>query len=601
MNRLRISLALFACLSLCGTALAGEKYALIVGVEKYIPTELPSLAYAEDDAVALAEALERLGFSVITMTSASDNPRHRSTTAARILEQVASRLEDREPSDTIVLAFSGHGLQFKGDWEFYFCPGEAELGDRSTLVPLGRVLEAVGRCRAGRKLLLVDACRDELEPKAAGKGVAIELDPAGVFRAEPPTGTVALFSCQPREKSYELKQLGHSVFTHHVLEYLSGAAAADRYPRQEVSVEELVPFVRNRTRETAAKELGAPQKPEAIAPDAKIPDWPLGLITNLASVERVPNMRLPSPPALPKAGDVIENSVGMKLVLIPAGEFQMGSEETIEDLEAAITASGIEWPGWNIADEQPAHRLRITQPFRMGAHEVTLGQFLSFYHDGYKGKLDCEKDGANCGGYDAKDAEDPFREKPIYRPWSWGFDGQTNDHPVVNVSWNDAVAFCEWLSQKEGKTYRLPTEAEWEYACRAGSRSRYWNGDDPEKLAEIANVGDRTAKDRFKDWGRHINSRDGYAFTSPVGAYRANTFGLYDMHGNVAEWCSDWHDEKYYATSPSADPAGPDAGSIRVHRGSDWLSGPVFCRSASRNAASPSNRGSNLGFRVVRE
>lgn len=276
-------------------ALAGEKYALVVGVEQYIPTELPSLEYAEDDADAVATALERLGFSVIAMTSSSENPRLRPTTAARIREQVTKRLEDREPSDTVVLALSGHGVQFKGDSEFYFCPGEGELEDRSTLVAMGPVLAAVGECRAGRKLLLVDACRTELAPSAASKGVAIELDPAGVFRADPPKGTIAMFSCQPREKSYELKQFGHSVFTHHVVEYLAGRAGSDRYPRGEVNVEELVPFVRARTRESVDRILGASQKPEALAPDAKIPDWSLGRLGDLASVDRP----LPVEPATP--------------------------------------------------------------------------------------------------------------------------------------------------------------------------------------------------------------------------------------------------------------------------------------------------------------
>ena len=260
-------------------AAAGEKYALVVGVEKYIPTELQSLDYAEDDAEAVGVALDTLGFSTIIMTTTSPNPRHRSTTAARIMEQVEKRLEDRETSDTVVLAFSGHGLQFKGDAEFYFCPGEAELKDRSSLVPMGRVMAEIGRCKAGRKLVLVDACRNELTPEAAAKsGAVIELEPAVGFRNEPPVGTIALFSCQPNEKSYELKQFGHSVFTHHIVEYLSGKAGADRYPRQEVSVEELVPFVRARTRESVDKLLGARQKPEALTPDAKIPDWSLGTL-----------------------------------------------------------------------------------------------------------------------------------------------------------------------------------------------------------------------------------------------------------------------------------------------------------------------------------
>ena len=107
---------------------------------------------------------------------------------------------------------------------------------------------------------------------------------------------------------------------------------------------------------------------------------------------------------------------------------------------------------------------------------------------------------------------------------------------MVNVSWNDAVAFCKWLSQKEGKTYRLPTEAQWEYACRAGTTTRYYSGDDPETLAKVANVADATFKAKFPDWKSTIKASDGYVFTAPVGQFKPNAFGLYDMHGNAWQW-----------------------------------------------------------------
>ena len=118
---------------------------------------------------------------------------------------------------------------------------------------------------------------------------------------------------------------------------------------------------------------------------------------------------------------------------------------------------------------------------------------------------------------------------------------------MVNVSWNDAVAFCKWLSKKEGKTYRLPTEAEWEYACRAGTTTRYYSGDDPETLAKVGNVADAAFKAKFPDWEYTIKANDGYVFTAPVGKFKPNAFGLYDMHGNAWQWCADWYGEEYYA------------------------------------------------------
>lgn len=176
---------------------------------------------------------------------------------------------------------------------------------------------------------------------------------------------------------------------------------------------------------------------------------------------------------------------------------------------------------------------------------------------------------------------------------------QGDDHPVVNVSHNDALAFCAWLSRKEGQTYRLPTEAEWEYACRAGTTTRYDHGDDPEGLSEVGNVEDATAKSKFSSFVT-IAGRDGYVFTAPVGKYKANGFGLYDMHGNVWEWCADWYDENYYEASPVDDPTGPTGGSYRVIRGGSWINVASHCQAAYRRRRVPSYRNYDLGFRLAR-
>jgi formylglycine-generating enzyme required for sulfatase activity len=148
-------------------------------------------------------------------------------------------------------------------------------------------------------------------------------------------------------------------------------------------------------------------------------------------------------------------------------------------------------------------------------------------------------DGKGAWGYNAerKRHEGP---KPQYHWRATGWK-QTKQHPVVNVSWNDAVAFCQWLSKKEGKTYRLPTEAEWEYACRAGTTTRFSFGDADANLKDYANVADRSVQEKFdakaySDYG-FMDWDDGYPFTSPVGSFKANAWGLYDMHGNVCQWC----------------------------------------------------------------
>ena len=285
----------------------------------------------------------------------------------------------------------------------------------------------------------------------------------------------------------------------------------------------------------------------------------------------------------------------MKLTLIPAGDFMMGSHETPEKLAKAFDGTK---PGL-FTNEQPSHRVRITKPFYLGAHEVTRGQFRQFIDDtGYQ--TDAEKgDPKGLGVVESVEGKTKLRLDP---EGSWrkiGFE-QTDEHPVAGVSWNDATAFCQWLSRKEDKTYRLPTEAEWEYACRAGTTTRFWNGDDPEDLAPIGNVADAKAKAQFPDWTWTIRGSDGYVYTAPVGKFRANGFGLYDMHGNVWEWCEDRYDADYYAVSPANDSQGPHEGLRRVVRGGSWSVIARSCRSAGRFRFLPEGRSSNLGFRVAR-
>lgn len=292
----------------------------------------------------------------------------------------------------------------------------------------------------------------------------------------------------------------------------------------------------------------------------------------------------------------ITNSIGMKLVLIPAGEFQMGNGHTGEEEVAAFKPYGLDLKADVFKAEYPRHWVRITKPFYLGAHEVTVGQFRRFVEAaGYQ--TDAERNEGFKGAYGFNAETGKFEQNENYSWRQVGFP-QSDEHPVVNVSWNDAVAFCQWLSKKEGKTYRLPTEAQWEYACRAGSTTRYHSGDDPETLAQVGNVSDATAKAKFADWKYPLSASDGQVFTAPVGSYRANAFGLYDMHGNVSEWCADWYNGEYYANSTGADPAGPDTGSYRVIRGGSWSDRAWYCRSANRSNGSPEDRNFFLGFRV---
>ena len=242
----------------------------------------------------------------------------------------------------------------------------------------------------------------------------------------------------------------------------------------------------------------------------------------------------------------LTDSIGMKLVLIPAGEFVMGGGVSASEVARQVGGR----PEF-YENELPHHRVKITKPFYLGMYEVTQAE------------------------YEAIMQHNPSR-----------FKGRDNSS-VENVRWEDAVEFCRRLSEKDEKEYRLPTEAEWEYACRAGAASQYPSGNDHDRLDEYAWYSDKTG-------------------TGPalVGQLKPNAWGLYDMHGNADEWCSDWYGEDYYSgrPNPDKDPEGPETGGERVMRGGGKNS--CFarsCRSANRYGGDPAKKVAYHGFRVVCE
>jgi formylglycine-generating enzyme required for sulfatase activity len=285
----------------------------------------------------------------------------------------------------------------------------------------------------------------------------------------------------------------------------------------------------------------------------------------------------PTPPPGRTTAPSITNTIGMRFALIPAGSFLMGSPA-----KDAL-------PG-----EKRPHREWIARPFYLGIHEVTRGQFRRFVEEtGHT--TDAEKDGHGGSGIDEKSGA--RAQNPRYTWLDPGFH-QTDEHPVVNVSWNDAVAFAAWLSRKEGRRYRLPTEAEWEYACRAGSTARFWFGDNPEGLAAGGNISDGTARAKYPDWPG-IAARDGYVYTASTGRFQPNPWGLCDMHGNVWEWCSDEYDDGYYALTPEDNPPTSSGARARGIRGGSWQDEPRRCRSSAALRHLRVDRSFSIGFRLV--
>lgn len=303
--------------------------------------------------------------------------------------------------------------------------------------------------------------------------------------------------------------------------------------------------------------------------------------------------------AQPQNGPTNSNleKMGIPLVAIPPGEFFMGGTETAEALLLAYPNSG-KTPDY-FADEYPRHRVRITKAFLLGKFEVTVAQFRHFTAEtGYK--TEAESDGTGGWGCNASTGRCEGRQLQ----YTWQNPGYPllDEQPVVNVTYNDALAFCEWLSKKEGKHYRLPTEAEWEYANRAGTQTRYANADDPAQLPSFARAIDLSRHAEFGHvWEIVIQPDDPTAYPLPVGRLAPNSFGLHDMHGNVWEWVADWYGESYYSESPVADPQGPPNGILKVRRGGAWNSFPIWLRSSFRNWNTPSSRCVNLGFRVARD
>ncbi len=228
-----------------------------------------------------------------------------------------------------------------------------------------------------------------------------------------------------------------------------------------------------------------------------------------------------------------DGSLGPVMIKIPGGEFTMGSPENEEGRHG---------------NEGPRHRVNLS-PFAMGKYEVTFEEYDHF-------------------------AEATDREKPPDEGWGRG------NRPVINVSWHDAKAYAAWLAEETGEPYRLPTEAEWEYAARAGTETAYWWGDG------------------FND--KKANCNVGILKTAPVDRHGANAWGLHQVHGNALEWVWDRYGRSYYQQSPALDPRGPDRGDQRVLRGGLWIFNARYCRSAYRFPYLPAHRSHYFGFRLAR-
>lgn len=285
--------------------------------------------------------------------------------------------------------------------------------------------------------------------------------------------------------------------------------------------------------------------------------------------------RAPKSQRAPKAGTIFRDCPDCpEMMAIPAGSFDMGSPDSEDERDD---------------DEGPVRRVRVAV-FALGKTEITRGQFAAFV----------KKTGYDSGDKCWTFADGKFRE----HEGDWRNPGylQDDNHPVTCISWNDAQAYAKWMSRRTGRQYRLPTEAEWEYAARGKTRSsRYW-GDGPDNACKYANVTDKTAKAQIPgalSWLAH-DCTDGFAYTAPAGRFKANAFGLKDMLGNVWEWTEDsYHDS--YDGAPADGRAWQGEGARHALRGGSWNSDPQNVRAAIRNSNKSALRFSIFGFRLARK
>ena len=315
------------------------------------------------------------------------------------------------------------------------------------------------------------------------------------------------------------------------------------------------------------------------------------------------------------------NSIGMDFVKIEPGVYQRGFVDGDEAHEFQLTH--LYSLKQSTKPETPRHRVEITKGFSIAKTEVTVGQFKAFV-SATKYVTTAEKSGGALGWFpEEKNYVDRFHLDPAITWKTPGFE-QSDDHPVVCVSWQDAVAFCGWLSKKEGKTYRLPTEAEWEFACRAGTDTWYSWGKNPDDAYRHGNVADGALESAFPNTTRFqralklgAKQGDGAVFTAKTGKFQPNPWELHDMHGNVWEWCQDrWKSdlyETYFQGVPRTernavvvkDPlfeektSQHEYGDWRVMRGGAWTCAPAAVRSSIRTFAEAGDASVYTGFRVV--
>lgn len=548
-----------------------KRVALVIGNSDY--KSLPKLKNPLNDASDMADKLKTFGFDVDLLTNANQ----------RTIEDAISRLGKKLSQKNAVglFYFAGHGVQVDGI--NYLIPVGANLHTAADVpfeaINAGRVLKHMEQAENNLNLIILDACRDNTLPSSKRSGTK------GLAKMSAPTGSLILYATSPGKSALD-GEAGerNGMFTGKLLEVMNepGLSVYEVFKKTAKAVH------------IASGSYQTPYIEGAILDDfsflPKVPKTTLTLKTSPENTQvrilNIPQKYQPGMALKPgryhlevthpgyqrfiewieisneeaiysvvlEAEDLTDNyknqsgktsnspiafndpDIDMVFVTIEPGCFYMGSDRG-ED------------------DEKPVHRVCLTKAYDIGQYEVTQSQWHKVM------------------------GNNPSRFKGDQRP-------------VEQVSWNDVQQFIQTLNQKSAHQYRLPTEAEWEYAALAGNQTRYpWGNQIYCKKASF---------DGGKGSSCYYKTGNNYRGTQPSGSYQPNAFGIYDTVGNVWEWVHDWYDNDYYLNSPTNDPKGPASGTIRVSRGGSWGSNARSSRSSSRFFFSPVSHSSQLGFRLVR-
>jgi formylglycine-generating enzyme required for sulfatase activity len=544
------------------------RFALVIGNGGY--RHVDNLPNAVNDASDVAAKLSGLGYQV-DLNLDADLPG-----MTRAISAWMRRLSEDRSSEGFFW-YAGHGIQAAG--ENYLLPVDIDADDEAGIVygsyPLGRLLLSLEQTAKNKlNVVVLDACRDNPFRNLAGGNRG--LSRGFVTVEHPPQDIFIMFSTAPGTVAADGEGKRNSPFTEAFLQYMDSG--------------EILPVMAGLVTRETMRLTGGKQRPYqngSIVSELYYSLLPGASVTNPA----VPDTDVPRSTVLASRPETAEPptaaiSYTYYMASVPSGSFSMGS------------------PGMELDRVEFRERLHEVQlsAFSLGSREVSLGEFRRFVEEtGYR--TTAERAGG-AFAYNETSSEWEFTADADWR--RPGF-AQGEDHPVVNVSWFDAVEYCNWLSQKEGLRpayavsgedvrwdksadgYRLPTEAEWEYACRAGTTTPFSTG---QRIS--------TSQANYNGNFPYANGNQGLyrKGSSPVASFPPNGWGLYDMHGNAWEWCWDYYD--LYEREPVTDPAGPDSGEHRICRGGSWSSYAKNLRSAARSGDFPDAAVSNIGFRMAR-